>query len=353
MNKSIKAISLAEIKSHLAVGVYNKDFEIMSDKDLKDLFVDGVSSLGRALENNISFFSGEQKHRDELMTTKARACLVDFIEIEKLKKEDGLQMAGMYFVVVKDLNLAYAKLMRLFYPVEEVRQKIIANDAVIDASASIGQDCKIMHGVHIGKNVKIGDNVKIYPHVFIGDDVEIGQSCTIFHAATILNAKIGKRANIYSGARIGRDGFRYATDETGAHIRVPHIGRVIIGDDVDIGANTTIDRGSITDTVIGDMCKLDNLVQIGHNVVLGKGCFVIAQVGIAGSVTIGDYVAIGGQVGIADHITIGDYAKIAAQSGVIGDLASNEVVMGYPAMPIREFLRQVATIKKITKKDKI
>jgi UDP-3-O-[3-hydroxymyristoyl] glucosamine N-acyltransferase len=344
-----KIITLSELKKHLNAEVYDKDFKVV--QALEDIAIDGVSSLGQASGSNISFFSGKQKHQEALLKTKAQACLIESSVLEKLKAL-GHQFQELYFVAVKDLNMAYARLMILFYSESRVVKEDISKDAIIDPSAVIGKNCEIMSGSYIGKNVKIGDNVKIYPNSFIGDGVELGNGCTIFHAATIFHATVGNNTTIHSGARIGKDGFRYVTDEKGVHIRVPHIGRVIIGNDVEIGANTTIDRGSVSDTVIGDMCKLDNLIQIGHNVVLGRGCFVVAQVGIAGSTVVGDYVAIGGQAGIADNVSIGDYSKIAAQSGIFQDVSKKEIVMGYPAQPVRDFFKQVAIMKKLTKKEK-
>ena len=352
MSNDKKLIPLWEIKNKLAAKIYNNSVEIDENKELKEIFISGVSSLERASNTEITFFSGKNKYIEGLGKTKAKACLIDASSFDKISKQK-LDEHGVFFIVVKDLNLSYAKLMVLFYGEEQNLVENISKDALIDNTASIGKNCYIMSGVYIGRDTKIGNNVKIYPSVFVGDDVKIGDNCIIFHAATILNASVGNNTIIHSGARIGKDGFRYATDETGKHIKVPHIGRVVIGNDVEIGANSAIDRGSVKDTVIGDMCKIDNLVQIGHNVVLGKGCIVVAQVGIAGSVAIGDYVAFGGQAGIADNLTIGSYSKIAAQSGVMQNILDKEVVMGSPAQPIKEYFRQFATIKQITKKEKI
>jgi UDP-3-O-[3-hydroxymyristoyl] glucosamine N-acyltransferase len=350
MNTCKKLISLFEIKTKVAAKIYSRGSEFDEHKELKEVFISGVSSLEQASDSEITIFSGKNKYKEGLSKTRAKVCLVDDSSFRVAQQE--LSNQEIYFIVVKDLNLAYARLMVSFYGEEQTFKENISKDALIDDTASIGKDCNIMLGAYIGKNAKIGNNVKIYSHVFIGDEVEIGDNCIVFHAATILNAVVGKNTIIHSGARIGKDGFRYATDETGKHIKVPHIGRVVIGNDVEIGANSTIDRGGISDTVIGDMCKLDNLVQIGHNVVLGKGCFVVAQVGIAGSVVIGDYVAFGGQAGIADNLTIGNYSKVAAQSGVMKNILEKEIVMGSPAQPIKEYLKQFATIKKITKKEK-
>ena len=352
MNSGERKKSLFEIKTELAAKVYNERYEIVEDKGLKEVLINGASSLEQASSSEITFFSGKEKHKDALGKTEAKACLVDILSFDRFAQQK-LNAQEIYFVVVKDLNLAYAKLMVLLYAEEQKLEANISKDASIDETASLGKNCEIMFGAYIGKNAKIGNDVKIYPHAFIGDGVEIGDSSIIFHSATILNAVIGKNTTIHSGARIGKDGFRYATDEMGKHIKVPHVGRVIIGNDVEIGANSAVDRGSISDTVIGDMCKLDNLVQIGHNVTLGKGCLIVSQVGIAGSVVVGDYVAIGGQGGIADNINIGSYAKVAAQSGVMKNISEKEIVMGSPAQPIKEYFRQVARIRKLTKKEKV
>jgi len=347
-------LSAKKIKDRLVAKVYNKAYEVVEDKILENFSISGVASLEKASGSEITFFSGKEKHKEALLSTKSGACLISDSSFERLSQQ-RLDLSEIYFFVVKDLNFAYANLMIQFYSEDsnQIIEGSISENAFIADSAVIGENCQIMPGSYIGKDVKIGDNVKIYPHVFIGEGVEIGNDCTIFHAATVLHSVIGKNTVVHSGARIGKDGFRYVTDEAGKHLRVPHIGQVIIGDDVEIGCNSTIDRGSISDTIIGDMCKLDNLVQIGHNVTLGKGCFIVAQVGIAGSVTVGDYVAIGGQGGLADNLSIGNYAKIAAQSGVMKDVLEKEIVMGSPAQPIKDFFKQVATMRKITKKEKI
>ena len=351
MVESKELISLFKIKAQLSAEVYGKYYGTVEDKKLKKIFINGVSTLEQSSGSQITFFSGKKKYKNALVQTKARACLIDFTYLERLIQQD-LRFQKIYFVVVKDLNLAFAKIMALFYSVNQTVKDFISKDASIEKSAVIGKNCEIMSGSYIGKNAKIGDNVKIYPNAFVGDKVEIGDKCIIFHAATIFHATIGKNTIIHSGARIGKDGFRYVTDGTGKHIKVPHIGQVTIGNDVEIGANSTIDRGSISDTVIGDMCKLDNLVQIGHNVVLGKGCFIVSQVGIAGSVLIGNYVMIGGQAGIADNLSIGNYVKIAAKAGVMRDILEKEIVIGSPAQSIRQFFKQVAIMKKMTKKEK-
>jgi UDP-3-O-[3-hydroxymyristoyl] glucosamine N-acyltransferase len=224
----------------------------------------------------------------------------------------------------------------------------ISPSAHVDSSARIGADCWIDHGVVIGAGVEIGDRCRIGSHAVIGAGVVIGADGTIGANATVQCALIGAKVNIYPGARIGQDGFGFAMGVQG-HLKVPQLGRVIIGNNVEIGANTTIDRGAGPDTVIGDGCWIDNLVQIGHNVQLGRGCVVVAQVGISGSTQFGDFVAAGGQSGFAGHLKIGSGAKIAAQAGVIGDVPAGQTYGGYPAVPRLEWLRQSVILGKMAR----
>jgi UDP-3-O-[3-hydroxymyristoyl] glucosamine N-acyltransferase len=187
------------------------------------------------------------------------------------------------------------------------------------------------------------------PHAVIGTGVEIGEDCDIGANVTIAFSLLGARVIIHPGVQIGQDGFGYTSGPKGP-VKVPQLGRVLVGDDVEIGANCTIDRGMLDDTVIGRGCKFDNLVQIAHNVVMGQGCIVVAQAGIAGSCVIGDGVMIGPQVGIIDHITVGSGAQIAGQSGVSADVPAKATMMGYPAKPIRQFWREIAALARLTKR---
>ena len=183
----------------------------------------------------------------------------------------------------------------------------------------------------------------------IGQSVEIGDGCVIGANTSISHALIGAYVRIYPGVRIGQDGFGFAIDPAG-HVKVPQLGRVIIEDSVEIGANTTIDRGAGPDTVIGQGAWIDNLVQIGHNVKIGRGCVIIAQTGVAGSTVLEDYVVLAAQVGVAGHLTIGMGARVGAQSGVMRDVASGSEVMGAPALPAKQFMRQIAMLKKMSSK---
>lgn len=200
----------------------------------------------------------------------------------------------------------------------------------------------------IGQGVKLGSGVRIEDYVVLGDGVTVGDGTRIYSHVTVYSgAEIGARCAIHAGARIGSDGFGYVF-RNGIHEKIPHVGRCIIGDDVEIGANTTIDRGSVDDTVIGAGTKIDNLVQIAHNVRIGSLCLLMAQVGVAGTSRIGNGVIIAGQAGISGHLTIGDGARVAAQAGVFGDIPAGETWSGYPARPHRESLRATGALFKLS-----
>jgi len=243
---------------------------------------------------------------------------------------------------------AYAVAARAFYP-EPPPAPGIAPSAVVDRSARLGEGVAVeAHAVigaraEIGARSVIGANSVIGAGVLLGEDVRIGANASISHAL------IGTRVRLYPGVRIGQDGFGFALDPKG-YVKLPQLGRVVIESDVEIGANTTIDRGSVQDTVIGAGTMIDNLVQIGHNVRIGRGCVLISQVGISGSTRLGDYVMIGGQGGLTGHLTIGSGAQIGAQAGVMRDVAPGERVVGAPAVPIKEFFRQVAALQKLARK---
>lgn len=200
----------------------------------------------------------------------------------------------------------------------------------------------------IGRGVTLGERVRIDDYVVLGDGVHVGDDTHLHpHVTLYSGARLGARCIIHSGVRLATDGFGYVFRD-GAHVKVPHVGGCVIGDDVEIGANTTVDRGSIGDTVIGDGTKIDNHVHIGHNVRIGRACVIVAQAGISGSTRIGDGVIIGGQAGIGGHLSIGDRARIAGQSGVFGDVPAGATWSGYPARPHRESLRASAALLKLS-----
>ena len=330
-------IPLKDIVSTLKATVYKDGIEVsMPALDITD-----ISSLDSASEYAITFLTSA-KYLQALLSTKARVCIIN--------KEHICARPGIYLLVVTDPYAAYALTAQMFYPERIPTTAAISDKACISATAKIGHGCHVMPFAFVGDGAQIGDNCRIYPNAYIGDNVVIGNNCTIHSNVSITNSIVGDNFIAHAGAKIGQDGFGYAQSE-GKHIKIPQIGRVIIGNDVEIGANSTIDRGAIEDTKIGDMCKIDNLVQIGHNVQLGYGCVVVSQVGIAGGVKVGKYAMLGGQVGIAGHLTIGDYSQIGAQSGIIQDVEPGAKLFGTPAVPIREFFRQVTMLKKLTKVD--
>jgi UDP-3-O-[3-hydroxymyristoyl] glucosamine N-acyltransferase len=302
-------------------------------------FVD-VATLQEAGGEKISFLDNK-KYVDFFRHTKAGAVFVK----PELASEAP---AGTVCLTHKNPYKAYAIAAQAFYPAEAPRASQ-APTAVVDSSARIGRDCWIEHGVVIGRDVKVGDRCHIQAHAVIRDGVEIGDDSDIGPNVFISHSIIGKKARIHPGAVIGRQGFGFALDPTG-YVAVPQLGRVIIGDDVEIGANTTIDRGAGPDTEIGQGTRIDNLVQIAHNVKIGKYCVIVAQTGISGSTHLGDYVMTGGQSGFAGHLHIGAGAKVAAQSGIMRDVPAGEEVMGSPAVPLRQFMRQTALMHKMAAK---
>jgi UDP-3-O-[3-hydroxymyristoyl] glucosamine N-acyltransferase len=257
----------------------------------------------------------------------------------------------MKLLISRNPYKSFALIAQAFYPNPAVEPGIAAT-AIVDESAQIGDGVRIESGAVIGARVTVGRGCHIGPNVVVGEAVEIGERSIIGANATLSHCLVGARVHIYPGARIGQRGFGFAIDPTG-HVKVPQLGRVIIGDDVEIGANTTVDRGAGPDTIIGAGSMIDNLVQIGHNVHLGKGCAIAAQVGISGSTVLGDMVVIGGQGGLAGHLNIGSGAQIAAQSGILKDVKPREKVMGTPAKPLRQFFREVAILGRLAKKRNI
>lgn len=313
-HKNHGPFTLGEISAHIGA---------QCDSQYHDVKIEDVAPLQTATKTDISFLDNP-KYKESYLNTNAAAVVVS-TEMAEHAPQNVIPL------ITKNPYKAYALTAQLFYPFAQ--EESISPDAIIHPSVKIGKNCTIEAGAVIHENVQIGDNCKI------------GSNAIISHAI------IGNNVSIYRGACIGQDGFGFAIDPSG-FVKVPQLGRVIIEDNVEIGANTTIDRGSGPDTIIGTGTWIDNLVQIGHNVKIGKGCVIVAQVGISGSTELGDYVMIGGQAGIAGHLKIGSGAKIAAGSGVIKDIAAGEEQMGYPSVPIKQFFRQVTALKHLIKRDK-
>lgn len=312
----------------------------------RDVSVHNVATLRNASEHDLTFLSNN-KYKEDVFITKAGVCV---LEKEVFNGDLKVRLPkSLYVILVDNAYASFARLASLFYPRESNDFAAVSDSAFVSESAIVGKKCCIMANSHIGQNVKIGDNVIIYPNVVVGENVIIGNNVIIYDSVSLKYCVIGDHTVIHSGARIGQDGFGVAVDQA-EYIKVPQIGGVVIGSDVEIGANSTIDRGTLEDTIIGDMTKIDNLVQIGHNVKIGRGCLLVSQVGIAGSTKMGDYVVLGGQVGVAGHLTIGDQVQVGSQAGIIKDVKAKEVVWGTPSVPIKDKMREVAILKKMVKK---
>lgn len=317
-----------------AAGVSGADLANPADGDY---LIDAVAPLDQAREGQLAFLDNH-KYREALKVSKAGACVVH-PDMAVLAPE------GMRLILSKSPYKTYALIAQALYPAAKPSAGIAAT-ARIDPGARLGQGCVVEDYAIIGADVEIGDGAWIEPHAVISPGCKIGRNFRLGAHASVSHAVIGDNVRIYPGARIGQDGFGFAIDPAG-FVKVPQLGRVVIEGHSEIGANTTIDRGALGDTVIGMGTWIDNLVQIAHNVKIGKGCILVSQIGISGSTEIGDYVAIGGQAGIAGHIKVGTMARIAAKSGVTRDVPAKEEWMGYPAMPMKQYLRQVATLNKL------
>ena len=296
-----------------------------------------VMPLEQAGPTHLSFMEN-RRYSDVLAESKAGACLIT----EQLADRAP---SAMTLLLTDRPRRCFARIAQLFYPEKQFGPAVHAR-AAIAPSARIGNGCRIEAGVVIGENAEIGESCWLGPNCVVCDGVRIGTATKIGANASVSHCDIGARCVIYPGAQIGQPGFGFESDAAGL-IKMPQIGRVIIGADVEIGANTTIDRGSGPDTVIGQGTMIDNLVQIGHNVEIGKNCVIVSGVGIAGSTKIGDHVVIAGKVGIVGHITIGNRVRIAAMSGVARSIPDDSTVGGAPAVPIKDFRRQVAAVKRL------
>jgi UDP-3-O-[3-hydroxymyristoyl] glucosamine N-acyltransferase len=302
-----------------------------------DVALADVSTLQDAASGHLTFLEN-RRYVTEFRSSGASACFVAPAFADQAPD-------GMALLVTPRPRRNFAKIARWYYPAEKPSAGVHAS-ADVAPGAVLGDGVSIGAGVVIGAFAEVGTGTVIEANAVIGTGVTIGAECTVGANASISHALIGDRVFVYPGARIGQPGFGFDMDDAGPFV-VPQLGRVIIEDDVEIGANTTIDRGAGPDTVIGRGTMIDNLVQIGHNVTVGRGCIIVSQVGISGSTKLGDRVVLAGQVGIAGHLDIGDGVQIAAMSGVNRSIPAGSVVGGAPAVPIRDFRRQVAAIKRL------
>lgn len=304
--------------------------EIKGDLSLE--YVSGLAPFFQAQEENVTFASDE-KFLKKLNETKAKVILVPDIPLPNIGK--------MYLVVKENPRTLMPKLLNFF------KRETKPFEKMIEDSSKIGKNVRLAPNVYIGHDTIIGDNVVIYPNVTIGEGVIIGEGTVIYSNVTVREfCKVGKNCVIQPGAVIGSDGFGFVK-VNGNNTKIDQIGSVIIEDNVEIGANTTVDRGAIGDTIIKKYTKIDNLVQIAHNDIIGENCLIVSQVGIAGSVEVGNNTTLAGQVGVAGHLKIGSNVVIAAKSGVAGNVADNQILSGYPLMDHREDLKVKISMKKV------
>lgn len=312
----------------------------LSDDGAAAKVVRNVSPVYRAKDGDLCYLLS-RKGKAELETCQATAIICD-------PSLASLIPAHITMLLTPRAHMAFALAGEILQPAA-MRPAFVTSQAsgvspmaYVDPTARLEPDVVIEPMAVIGADVEIGEGTRIGPGVVIGAGVRIGRDCTISAGAKIQCALIGNRVILHPGACIGQDGFGYGPSPKGGMIKIVQVGRVIIQDDVEIGANTTIDRGTMDDTVIGEGTKIDNQVQIGHNVRVGRHCGIVSKVGIAGSTTVGDGVMIGGAAGLNGHIKIGDGVQIAAMSGVVADIPAGERYGGIPARPMRDFLRDVA-----------
>ena len=302
--------------------------EVHSGLDF-NIKIHNIIDLFRAKENDITFLNSI-KYKEKSLKCKATACITSK-KLTKCLPENCIK------IIVDNVLLSAAKVSKLFYPesdFDHLDQTLISSEQIKDKYI----DVKFGKNVLIGENVQIGKNTAIGNNSIIEHDVKIGENCSIGSFVVIKNSVLENEVHIKDGVKIGSKGFGFIPDKS-KNFRIPHIGKVLLMKGVEIGSGTTIDRGSISDTILGENTFVDNLVQIGHNVRIGKNCMIVSQVGISGSTVIGDNVVIGGQAGISGHLKIGNNVKIGGNSGVIKDIPDNKKVMGYPSMDFKKFVK--------------
>ena len=302
--------------------------------------ITGPEQIELAQPGQITFI-GDRKFAKKWPESKASAAIIS----ENLKAEPG---DNQVLIRVKNADLAMAQVLELFAPEPPAFDLDIHPSAVVDNTATVGPGCRIGAGCYVGKHVVLGDHVTLYPNATVMDHTTIGDHSTLWPGTVIRErCEIGTHCTFHNNVSIGADGFGYRPAENGQGlVKVPQIGNVVIGHYVEVGANSCIDRGKFSSTIIGDGCKIDNLVQIGHNSKMGRFCIMAGASGLAGSVTLGDGVIIGGSASIKDHTTIGSGAVVGAGSGVTGDIPAGKKMLGYPAVEYRDALKQWLFLKK-------
>lgn len=299
---------------------------------------DGVASLAEAGPDQVSFL-GERRYLDALRTTKAGAVI--------LQPDSAAAVpAGAVAILAETPHLGFARAAALFHPLPAPRPGIHAA-AVVGAGATVGEGTEVGAFAVIGDGARIGRGCIVHPHAVVGPGVEVGDGCRLHSHSSVSHAVLGRGVVLHPGARVGQEGFGFAPTAEGRFETIPQLGRVVLGDGVEIGANACVDRGAQEDTVLGPGTRLDNLVQVGHNVRAGRGCILVAQSGVSGSTALGDFVTVAAQAGLTGHLRIGSRARIGAQAGVINDVPAGTDVLGSPAWPARQTWRAIAHLRKI------
>lgn len=333
----IRSMTLGEIAMLL-------DAELIGDAAT---LITGVAGFDSALPGTITFI--EQDNRlSTALTSAASAIIAPASMAESLREVQ--KAAGkrrpMPIVLTGNPRLAFAKVMECLRPAP-VPEKGIHPTAIIEPDAHIGEGVTIREYCYVGHHVRIGDGTVLYPHVYVGDGAQLGNDCVMYPSVVIGNhVHLGQRVRIHAGSVVGGDGFGYVFDN-GRHHKMPQVGTVVIEDDVEIGCNVAIDRATMGATRIGEGTKVDNLVQIAHNVQIGRNCILCGQVGLSGSVVVEDNVIVAGQVGVRDHVKIGKGAIVGAKSGIMSDVSGGEFVLGSPAMAHREHMKMEAASRKL------
>ncbi len=303
--------------------------------------ISGVGALGLAGAEEVTFLDN-RRLLPELAGTRAGAVVIDPRFADRVPD-------GVAALLSPQPYLAFARIALLLHPAP-VATPGIHPSAVVAPSAQLGAGCSIGPFAVVEEGAELGEGCVIAAHAVVGAGVVLGPRCRIGAHASISHALAGEGVVLHPGARVGQEGFGFVPTPEGGYLTIPQLGRVVLGDFVEVGANSCVDRGSLGDTVLGPGTRLDNLVQIGHNVRAGRGCVFVAQVGIAGSVTLGDFVQVAGQAGVAGHLAVGDRARIGAQSGVMEDVPSGTDVVGSPAWPAKETFRAFAALRRLAAK---
>jgi len=312
---------------------------IPSETDVESLYITGVNTLKDAEEGDVSFL-GSKKYSSLVKETKATFVIVDEDLLERVK-----DVEHKIFLVVENAYFAFSSLLNIFS--DRPKKSGVSENSFIAGTAELPDDIYVGENVYIGDDVRIGKGTKIYSGCVVEDGCVLGGSCILYPNVVLrYSTKLGNKVIVQPGAILGSDGFGFVKKDGRIH-KIEQIGNVVIGDDVEIGANVTIDRASLGSTVVGSGTKIDNLVHIAHSVKIGKNCFIVAQVGISGSVEIGDNVTLAGQCGVVGHLRIDDNSVVAARSVVMNNIEKNSFVSGFPAISHVEDMKLKAHIRKL------